>query len=431
MKILHLSALDGQTGAGIAAARIHEGLRASGVESRFCVAYPSIGVEGAFTPKATLLDRADRLTRCAIDNWLVRRYSPGYSSTGIGGLSIRKLVARERPDILQLHWIGGNTFRLGSLSGIQVPVVWRLPDMWPFCGVEHYEPDPQRYVRAPRLAISLSPPFFDVSEFFRYRKLAVYQTIQDLRVVCPSRWTISEVKRSALLGSRDVSHIPTSCDTTLFSLKDRSACRKSLNIPLDKVIVLVGATSMGTNWKGLDLFISAMAQLGKNPGVKRTADIHVLSFGKDPFRASELNGFVSVEHLGLVKDRRLMSILYSAADVFVAPSRMENLSNAVLESLSCGTPVVAFDIGGMPDMIEHKNNGFLALPFDSSQLANGIQWAIDRRGDEEIRQAARNKILKNFSLKSEIDQYIDLYTDCLRRPIGINAPAREAVIHGD
>jgi glycosyltransferase involved in cell wall biosynthesis len=104
-----------------------------------------------------------------------------------------------------------------------------------------------------------------------------------------------------------------------------------------------------------------------------------------------------------------MSIIYNAADVFVAPSRMENLANTVLESLASGTPVVAFDVGGMPDLIEHKRNGFLAAPFDTVQLAEGIRWAIDQRENNVIREMSRNRIVEEFSLEKEIDQYIDLY----------------------
>jgi glycosyltransferase involved in cell wall biosynthesis len=322
-------------------------------------------------------------------------------------------VARERPDILQLHWIGGNSFRLGSLSGIRVPVVWTLSDMWPFCGLEHYEPDPQKYVKPPRRWIRMNPIFFDSSELVRYSKQATYRKIAGMKIVCPSRWLMSEVKRSALLGYHDVVRIPASCDTTLFSLKDRTASRKALGMPLDKFVVLVGATSMGHHWKGFDLFVDAMVQVARSPDIKSAVGIHVASFGVDAFQAPELNALVSIKHFGYIKDRRLISVLYNAADVFVAPSRMENFSNTVRESLSCGTVVVAFNIGGMPDLIEHKYNGFLALPFDTSTLAEGIRWAIDRRNDEKIRNAVRHKALKEFSLKSEIDQYIDLYARLL------------------
>src|SRR5262249_3727086 len=158
------------------------------------------------------------------------------------------------------------------------------------------ELDAQRYIEPPRRGIGLSWPFVDISEFFRYRKQATYRTIKQMRIVCPSRWLMSQVKRSALLGSRDVCRIPTSCDTTRFSPKDRSACRKALGIPVDKFVVLVGATSMSTRWKGLDLFVNAIVQVGRDPVVKYAVDIHVISFGKDPFQTSKLDNLVSIEH---------------------------------------------------------------------------------------------------------------------------------------
>jgi glycosyltransferase involved in cell wall biosynthesis len=416
LKVLHLSALDGQTGAGIAAARIHAGLLARGVDSRFCVAFPSCGLPASFSPEVTLLDRAARIVRGRVDNWILRRHARDYDyvlSTGIVGFDIGRIVARERPDIVQLNWIGGNSFRLGSLSGIRTPVVWRLSDMWPFCGLEHCEPDAELYVEAPRRGAGLLRTRRDGSERVRCRKKAIYRTILELRLVCPSRWLAAETKRSALLGDRPVELIPTSCDTTLFTPKSQSACREVLGMAPDKIVVLVGATSMGTRWKGLDLFFDALAQVATTAADKSGADIQVVTFGKDAFDAPQLNGLVSIEHLGQIRDRRLMSALYNAADVFVAPSRMENLANTVLESLSCGTPVVAFDIGGMPDMIEHKINGFLATPFDTASLAEGINWVIDRRGDGTIRAAARNKVLREFSLDKEIGHYVDLYAKVL------------------
>jgi glycosyltransferase involved in cell wall biosynthesis len=117
----------------------------------------------------------------------------------------------------------------------------------------------------------------------------------------------------------------------------------------------------------------------------------------------------SVRHLGHVTDRRLLSIIYNAADVFAAPSRVENLANTVLESLACGTPVVAFDIGGMPDAIDHKINGYLAAPFDTAAFAEGIQWCLAQRDRNEIRTACRKKVLTAFSRDQETDRYISLY----------------------
>jgi len=209
-----------------------------------------------------------------------------------------------------------------------------------------------------------------------------------------------------LLGSRPVELIPTSCDTTLFSPKDRNACRVALGLPADKKVVLVGATSMATRWKGLDLFIAAMQQLCEH---QPAGAIKVVTFGKDALDPPLPQHLADVAHFGTVRDRRLMSMLYNAADVFAAPSRMENLANTVLESLACGTPVVAFAIGGMPDLICPRENGFLAQPFSTEEFAHGIGWALHKCDREDVRAVCRQKVLDGFSVDREIQSYISLY----------------------
>jgi glycosyltransferase involved in cell wall biosynthesis len=102
--------------------------------------------------------------------------------------------------------------------------------------------------------------------------------------------------------------------------------------------------------------------------------------------------------------------LYSAADVTIVPSLQENLSNVILESLSCGTPVVGFKIGGNSDMIEHKINGYLAEPYQSDDLAYGIAWILNNENSKEISKMARGKVLENFDSKLVAKKYIELYS---------------------
>jgi glycosyltransferase involved in cell wall biosynthesis len=405
LKILHFSALDGQTGAGIAAARIHEGLLARGVDSRFCVAYPVAGLKNAFTPNISLVGRGMRRVLRARDERMLRPISAGYDyvlSTGLCGFDIAEIVQKENPDIVQLHWIGGNSFRLSSLAGMRKPVVWRLSDQWPFCGVQHLEPDADTYTAPPARNGTR-----DISEQVRRKKAQIYKSIDQLVLVCPSRWLAGEAKRSALLGSRPIELIPTSCDTGIFFPRDRRMCRSVLGLPANAGILLVGATTMATRWKGGDLFADAVAKScrGSTPADRP----HIVSFGSEPLQAPELEGLVEITHFGPVRDRRLMAILYGAADVFCAPSRMENLANTVLESLACGTPVTAFAIGGMPDMIDHEVNGYLASPFDTADYGKGIGWGLAQRGRQQIREACVRKITGTFSLDQEIEGYLGIY----------------------
>lgn len=416
MKILHFSALDGHTGAGAAAARIHSGLLERGVDSHFCVAHRVSESPNSFTPKPTFLHRLDRKVRAKFDDWLIRGYAPDYDyvlSSGLGGFNIGEIVKQMRPDVVHLHWIAGNSFKIGSLAGLRTPVVWRLADMWPFCGMEHLEVDAHKYTTPVNAKAGILASRTCASEWTRRRKLRVYQTLPHLRLAAPSGWMARETMRSALLGERPLDIIPTGCDSRQFYPVAQQACREALGLPRDSCVVLVGATSMRTQWKGVDLFVQgSKLAFGAFPP-KNPAKPRILTFGADAFSEMELEGLVDIEHLGAVRDKRLMRIIYNAADVFVAPSRMENLANTVLESLACGTPVVAFDIGGMPDAIEHEKNGFLARPFDTEHLAEGIRFVLSRRGDPSMRLAAREKMLRDFSLDREIDLYIDLYARML------------------
>lgn len=401
--------MDGQTGAGVAAARIHEGLIARGIDSRFCVVHPVAGVRNSFSPQLSILGRAARKARRALDDRRLRPHAAECDyvlSTGNCGFDIGRIAHREEPDIVQLHWIGGNSFNLSSLQSIRAPIVWRLSDQWPFCGIQHLEPDRRAYAMPPPNGRWLHRSS-DFSERVRLNKWLTYQRLAQLVLVCPSRWLMDETRHSALLGDRPIELIPTSCDTELFSPKDRNVCREALGISQESFVVLVGATSMRTKWKGLDLFIQAMAEFGNSLPV--ATPVEIVTFGQDAFDAPALNGVVRVTHLGPVRERRLMSILYNAVDLFAAPSRMENLANTVLESLACGTPVVAFAIGGMPDMIEHRVNGYLASPFDIMDFAQGIRWGLAQRGCDEVRENCRRKIVMGFSTDREIEAYLRLY----------------------
>ena len=415
--MLHFSPSDGHTGAGGAAARIHQGLLTRGVDSRFCVVHSTVGLENSFTPQISLFGRVVRKARRTFDDWMIRRVAKRYDyllSTGACGFNIAKIVLRERPDIVQLHLMGFNAFRLATLSGVRKPVVWRFPDQWAFCGLPHYEPNPDNYTAPPPLNLNWSRPWTNLSEHVRYKKSKTYSSIDRLVVVCPSRWLAAETKSSALLGNRPIELIPTSCDTALFSPKDRNVCRAALGLSLDAYIVLVGAGSLELRSKGLDLFLEAMGNIGKQPPAGHALEI--VTFGKDAFNAARLGNCARVSHLGHVADRRLLSIIYNAADVFAAPSRMENLANTVLESLACGTPVIAFDVGGMPDAIEHRVNGYLAPPFNTEAFADGIRWCLAQRDREDIRIACREKVLNGFSREQEIDRFISLYESLLCQP---------------
>lgn len=346
------------------------------------------------------LDKFARST----DAWARRKISVEYDTPHLGfvGHNIAQIARDKGADIAQLHWLGGNFLKLSSLRGLTIPVVWRLPDMLAFCAVEMYEARREQYVSHTTRPDAKS--VIDVRKLVFRMKASTYARI-NLTIVTPSRWLAREAECSELLGDKEIVVIPSGCDSDNFGLRDKKFSRSELGLPGDRPIVLFGADSLETRRKGIDLFEFAMMEVHLREWSVRPL---IVTFGSGSLPTSIKTLFECREY-GRIDSREGLAILYNAADVFVAPSRMENLANTVLEALACGTPTVAFDIGGMPDMIEHEVNGWLAPPFDTANLADGIAWAISKRGDEGVRAAARKKILAQFSLEQEIDKYIALY----------------------
>jgi glycosyltransferase involved in cell wall biosynthesis len=421
VKVLHFSAHNGSTGGGIAAGRIHRGLLARGIQSRFCVAHPSTTLDQSFRPPRPFsLKIAQKVFR-PIDDFIIRKSSFKYDadiSTGFLGYNIAQIVHQEKPDVVHLHWLAENAFRISSLRGVNPPVVWRLNDMWAFCPLEQYQSDYRKYAgRSPFLNAGLGK--FLRPEFWSWtNKRLSYRKIREMVIACPSHWIAAEASRSMLFSDREIVIVPTGCDTSAFTIKDRSICRRVLGLPDGAPVILVGADSLAIPRKGMDLFVRALAEVCQRNRCLTYGRPVLLSFGNDQVEIGQLKGLVEPIDFGRINNPRLLSSVYGASDVFVAPSRMENLANTVLESLACGTPVVAFSIGGMPDMIEHKKTGFLASPFDSAGLAEGIDWAISQRKSADVRAQARNKILREFSLDQEIDRYVALYEQLSARTGG-------------
>jgi glycosyltransferase involved in cell wall biosynthesis len=413
MKVAHLSARSEGTGAANAAFLIHQGLLRLGVQSRLWVTaeerneteVPRLNARSFFRRRVHQVERF-------IDSRLMRGLQSRTEyvlSSGFFGQDPLQVIREDQPDVVQLHWIAGGSIKLSRLANISVPILWRLPDMWPFCGAEHLTTDSTRYVGGySRKNRPAEKHGFDVSRWAWENKRRTYQRIKDLTIVTPSRWLADCARQSALFGDREVVTIKTGCDIETFYPREQEACRKVLGLPADKMIILAGATSLRGPWKGADLLVKAVNKIAKSLS---PASFELVAFGEG---GDELQSLVpcNARSFGPIASKVLMSILYSAADVFVAPSRLENLSNSVLEAMACATPSVTFSVGGMPDAIDHCVNGYLAKPYDTDDLAAGIM-AVGTRPDNEYRLAARKKIEQEFSAEWQAKQYRALYESIL------------------
>jgi glycosyltransferase involved in cell wall biosynthesis len=248
---------------------------------------------------------------------------------------------------------------------------------------------------------------YDLSHEVWRKKKKILDSL-DLHIVAPSHWMADNARKSSLFKGRDIQVIPNCIDTDLYSPGDRIAACEHLHLDASKRHILFGAMSATTDPnKGLSYLVEALSQLDDT--LKKDVDLIVL--GTDSSIADLIPGF-STHSLGVLRDERDMVAAYRAADLTVVPSLSENLSCTIMESLSCGTPVVAFNIGGNGDLIVHKSNGYLAKGNDSCDLAKGFIYCLGKPIVFKPQNNARQTILDYFTPKTISNQYRELY-NCL------------------
>ncbi|NVM20698.1 MAG: glycosyltransferase [Desulfobacterales bacterium] len=406
MRVLLVNSIDLSGGAARAAYRLHQGLVSIGVDSTMLVQNKTSDdyrVIGPVSKSAKALAKL-RPTLDALPLYSYRNRSKIPLSTAWLPDQLPKKVCQLNPDVVHLHWIAGGFVRIETLAKIRKPIVWTLHDMWAFTGGCHYDEGCGRYkVECGECPVLGSNKRRDLAYRVWKRKHKAWQGLK-LTVVTPSRWQAECVKASQLLGSYSVKVIPNGLDLTQYKPVEKAQARVILGLPQDKKLILCG--SIIDPRKGFELLRPALHRLATV--VDRT-QYAVLIFGASEPKQQLDFGFEAY-YLGHLYDDISLAILYSAADVFVAPSKQDNLPNTVMEALACGTPCVAFNIGGMPDMIENLINGYLARPFDIEDFAYAISWVLsDSERHQALSQAARKKVESEFELTKVAKRYVKLY----------------------
>ena len=413
MKVLHVNAFDAGGGAARAAMRLHEGLRSHGVDSQYVTVKPGSGEDGVFTPlgkRQILTAFAKRHAAQMIaslqktpTNHLI--HSLGLFSSGLG-----RWINSSDIDVVNLHWVCAEALSLAEIANINKPIVWTMHDMWPFMGAEHYDDlvHPGRWKSA---YTDINRPSDyggpDIDRYVWSRKSRLWAG-KTFNLVAPSNWLAKCARDSALMGNQPCEVIHNPLDTASFSPVDRSQARQMLGLPSDKKLILFGAFGATSDLrKGYDLLIATLREFERLHGATNT---EVMVFGGK--KTGDIPGLGIKSHfLGTFHDELSLRVVYSAADIFVAPSRQDNLPNTVVEAGACGLPTAAFDIGGMSDIVANGETGVLAPPFDTAALASGIHRLLETPINREtVRAAAKAK----FSLQVTVPGYMSLY----RRVLG-------------
>ena len=421
MKTLILSTYDTIGGAPRATYRLHKGLEQISVNSQMLVQAKQSDNKTVIGRSASSgMGRIFTGSRLVAEQLPLKLFAPKnnsfYSLQWLPD-NIAAKVASLEPDIINVHWFF-SYLQIETLAKFNKPIVFTLHDMWAFTGGCYYNQDCDRYKSAcgacPQLG---SKRDWDLSRWVWQRKAKAWKKL-NITVITPSIWLAKCAGESSLFSNTRIEVIPYGLDTNVYKPIDKKIARELLGLPQNKQLILfLSLAATSDRRKGFQLLQPALQKLSQ-VGWKDRIEVIVVGASK-PEKPAEF-GFKS-HYLGSLNDDLTLALTYSAADVFVAPSIQDNLPNTVMEAISCGTPTVAFKIGGMPDMIEHKQNGYLAEPYEIEDLAQGIAWVLENKERHRmLSHRSREKVEQEFTSEIQANRYLSLYKEILSNVKTVN-----------
>jgi len=348
---------------------------------------------------AEKLNALDRLPLLLYPNRKALIFSPTFWAN-----PLRTRLADFDAKLVHLHWVAAGMLELEELLDLDVPVVWTLHDQWPFTGGCHYADDCTRFMQqCGQCPLLCSDKAEDASHILWLRKLNAYSKT-NLTVVAPTHWIAALARQSSLFANKRIEVIPNGLDTDVFRPYAKYAAKAALGIPQDRPALLFGAHLVSDIRKGGDLLAKALTKVD--------FPCTLMMFGEGALQF-KVNPNITLVEMGSVTRDDKLAEMYSAAEVFICPSRVDNLPNTVAEALACATPCVAFNVAGLPDMISHQVNGWLAAPFDIDDLLRGVIWAVNHANPDKLQAAARAKAEAEYSMKIASRRYQMLYSELL------------------
>ena len=413
MRVLIVNTSERTGGAAVAASRLMEALNNNGVKAKMLV-----------RDKET-----DRLTVAAVpgQKWMqfyflwerfvvwLRLYFNRKHLFEVDiancGADVTQLPEFQEADVVHLHWINQGML---SLKGIRKilntgkPVVWTMHDIWPATAICHLTLDCRNFETqcAHCRLLPGSGSTNDLSTQIWKRKQQMLNDRQITFVTC-SQWLAGEAQKSALLKGQRVVSIPNPIDTHIYTPKDKQQARQRVGLPTEGRIILFASQRVTNRNKGMGYLLEACRLLAEQYPEKKE-DITVAILGG---HAEEIEGQLPFRTcpLGYVNDEQRIVDIYNAADVFVLPSLSENLPNTIMEAMACGVPSGGFRIGGIPEEIDHQQNGYVADYCSSEDLARGIWWTLYEADHEAVRKACLQKVAHNYSQQSVANRYLEVY----------------------
>ncbi|MBR3472192.1 MAG: glycosyltransferase family 4 protein [Prevotella sp.] len=330
---------------------------------------------------------------------------------GCAGSDITRTREFQEADVVHLHWVNQGMLSLNNIRRILDSgkrVVWTMHDMWPATALCHLTLTCRQFTtgccHCPYLPGGGSEN--DAAAAAWRRKQSMLEGHRITFVAC-SQWLAGEARQSALLKGQRVVSIPNAIDTTVFHPADRRAMRQQLGLPAGKKLIAFVSQRATNPYKGMDYLAEACRLLGEtHPQLAKETGLVVLGgHAEEVAKAFQMPVFAQ----GYVNDAHRIAALYSACDLFVLPSLSENLPNTIMEAMACGVPCVGFRTGGIPEMIDHKKNGYVANYRDADDLARGLAWVLSEANAGALATEAQRKVTRCWSQGSVAKRYIEVY----------------------
>ena len=413
MNVIHLSFSDIIGGAARSSYRIHQSLLKAEINSLMWVNKARTDDQTVKKPVGRIERIIAELRSPLINNSLVKTlktknkiiHSPSvFSSRWV------KLINESDADIVHLHWIQNEMLSISDISKIKKPIVWTLHDMWAFCGAEHYTKDHRwrdGYLDNNRPAYESG---FDLNLWTWKRKEKHWKT--PIQIITPSKWLAECVSKSMLMRNWPLNVISYPIDTDFWKPISKKIMREQLNLPKGVPLLLFGAfDSEKDQRKGYDLLLSTLEHLKAH---SKFNDVELVVFGQNKPKLQTKHA-IPIHYMGKIYDDESLRSIYNASDVILIPSRQDNLPNIAVEAQACGIPVISFNVGGLPDIIEHRKTGYIAKAFEIEDLANGILWFLSHPDKEHLNKDVREQAVLKFSQKKIAEEYLNIYKNLLQQ----------------
>ncbi|MDR0893778.1 MAG: glycosyltransferase family 4 protein [Prevotellaceae bacterium] len=413
MRILLINTSERIGGAAVAAVRLMEALTANGVKAKLLVrdkqteAISVVPLKGSwrlmwkFVWERIVIWRANHFKKHQL-------FAVDIANTGT---DVTPLPEFREADVVHLHWINQGMLSLKQIDKILAsgkPVVWTMHDMWAATGICHHARQCDRYVTGCHHCPYLygGGGKHDLAYRTYRRKLKLYKGRKIHFVAC-SQWLKTEVEKSLLLAGQSVTVIPNPINTRLFRPMNKQEARRACQLPEAGRLLLFGSVKITDKRKGFDYMVES-CQLLAEQHPELTDRLGVIVLGNQSRRLENLLPF-KVYPMDFVIDEHRLVEIYNAADLYVTPSLEENLPNTIMEAMACGVPCVGFRTGGIPEMIDHEQNGYVADYRSAEDFARGIFSLLTAPDYTALSEQACRKVSTHYSEQAVAKRYIELY----------------------